>query len=59
MLNTPDWHPARYESDTLYLDDKLDNLLRTQTSTVQVRYMSENKPLYILLHLEEFIDPID
>ena len=48
-LNTPDWHPARYESDTLYLDNKLDNLLRTQTSTVQVRYMSENKPpVYIV-----------
>ena len=48
-LNTPDWHPARYESDTLYLDNKMDNLLRTQTSTVQVRYMSENKPpIYIV-----------
>ena len=48
-LNTPDWHPARYESDTLYLDNKLYNLLRTQTSTVQVRYMSENKPpVYIV-----------
>ncbi len=48
-LNTPDWHPARYESDTLYLDNKFDNLLRTQTSTVQVRYMSDNKPpIYIV-----------
>ena len=26
-LNTPVWHPARYESDTLYIDKKLDNLL--------------------------------
>ena len=48
-LNTPIWHPARYESDTLYLDKNLDNLLRTQTSTVQVRHMQENKPpIYIV-----------
>ena len=48
-LNTPVWHPARYESDTLYIDKKLDNLLRTQTSTVQVRHMQENKPpIYIV-----------
>ena len=26
-LNTPDWHPARYESDTLYLDENLEQLL--------------------------------
>ena len=26
-LNTPVWHPARYESDTLYIDKKLQNLL--------------------------------
>ena len=48
-LNTPDWHPARYESDTLYLDKDLNNLLRTQTSTVQVRHMQENDPpVYIV-----------
>tara|TARA_B100001250_G_scaffold325239_1_gene288992 strand:- start:6 stop:998 length:993 start_codon:yes stop_codon:yes gene_type:complete len=48
-LNTPIWHPARHESDTLYLDKKLDNLLRTQTSTVQVRHMQDNKPpIYIV-----------
>ena len=48
-LNTPDWHPARYESDTLYLDENLDHLLRTQTSTVQVRHMQSNKPpVYIV-----------
>ena len=48
-LNTPDWHPARYESDTLYLDDKLKTLLRTQTSTVQIRHMEENEPpVYII-----------
>jgi phenylalanyl-tRNA synthetase alpha chain len=48
-LNTPDWHPARYESDTLYLDKDLKNLLRTQTSTVQVRHMQDNAPpVYIV-----------
>ena len=48
-LNTPDWHPARYESDTLYLDENLEHLLRTQTSTVQVRHMQNNKPpVYIV-----------
>lgn len=48
-LNTPDWHPARYESDTLYLDKDLNNLLRTQTSTVQVRHMQDNNPpVYIV-----------
>mgnify|MGYP001209862965 CR=1 FL=1 len=48
-LNTPVWHPARYESDTLYIDKKLQNLLRTQTSTVQVRHMKDNEPpIYIV-----------
>ena len=48
-LNTPDWHPARYESDTLYLDKNLKTLLRTQTSTVQIRHMEENDPpVYIV-----------
>ena len=48
-LNTPDWHPARYESDTLYTDKNLETLLRTQTSTVQIRYMEENDPpVYIV-----------
>ena len=34
-LNTPTWHPARYESDTLYLNygNENETLLRTQTST--------------------------
>ena len=48
-LNTPDWHPARYESDTLYTDKNLESLLRTQTSTVQIRYMENNDPpVYIV-----------
>ena len=43
-LNTPEWHPARYESDTLYTDINLETLLRTQTSTVQIRHMENNEP---------------
>ncbi|OUC12457.1 MAG: phenylalanine--tRNA ligase subunit alpha [Alkalinema sp. CACIAM 70d] len=35
-------HPARDMQDTLYLPDG--NLLRTHTSTVQVRYMENNEP---------------
>lgn len=51
-LNTPVWHPARYESDTLYLKygDDSSTLLRTQTSTVQARHMQKNKPpIYIVV----------
>lgn len=35
-------HPARDMQDTLYLSDG--NLLRTHTSTVQIRYMEDNDP---------------
>jgi len=41
-LNTPADHPARELSDTFYLEN--DVLLRTQTSTVQVRTMEKYKP---------------
>ena len=41
-LNTPQDHPARDLSDTFYIKD--DVLLRTQTSTVQVRVMENHKP---------------
>ena len=48
-LNTPDWHPARYESDTIYLNSDLKTLLRTQTSAVQIRHMEQNDPpVYIV-----------
>ncbi len=40
-LNTPEWHPARDESDTFYLDDK--HLLRTETSPVQIRVLERGK----------------
>jgi len=41
-LNTPAHHPSMDASDTLWLTDDL--LLRTQTSPVQIRCMTENKP---------------
>lgn len=41
-LNTPQDHPARDLSDTFYVDG--DVLLRTQTSTVQIRVMEEHQP---------------
>ncbi|MBT3345915.1 MAG: phenylalanine--tRNA ligase subunit alpha [Gemmatimonadetes bacterium] len=41
-LNTPPDHPARDEQDTFYLDDG--HLLRTQTSTVQIRTMQKQAP---------------
>jgi phenylalanyl-tRNA synthetase alpha chain len=46
-LNTPPTHPARLESDTLYLDHGIPEdevLLRTQTSPVQVRWMETHEP---------------
>ena len=41
-LNTPEFHPARDVQDTFYITEKV--LLRSQTSTVQVHVMEENKP---------------
>jgi phenylalanyl-tRNA synthetase alpha chain len=41
-LNTPPDHPARDMQDTFYLPDG--NLLRTQTSCVQIRYMENHQP---------------
>ena len=43
-LNLPKGHPARDAQDTFYLKDEYENyLLRSQTSTAQVRVMEENK----------------
>lgn len=41
-LNMPASHPARAMHDTFYFDAR--TLLRTHTSTVQIRYMQANKP---------------
>ena len=41
-LNIPESPPARAMHDTFYINKN--NVLRTHTSPVQVRYMKENKP---------------
>jgi phenylalanyl-tRNA synthetase alpha chain len=41
-LNIPAHHPARAMHDTFYFDDN--TLLRTHTSSVQIRFMKEHKP---------------
>jgi len=41
-LNTPQDHPARDMQDTFYLPGG--NLLRTHTSSVQIRYMENHEP---------------
>jgi phenylalanyl-tRNA synthetase alpha chain len=41
-LNIPEHHPARAMHDTFYFD--VNRLLRTQTSSVQIRYMKEVAP---------------
>lgn len=44
-LNLPEHHPARDMQDTFFVQtDPQDLLLRTHTSSVQVRYMENNKP---------------
>ena len=41
-LNIPANHPAKDEQDTFYINDKV--VLRTQTSSVQIRTMEKRKP---------------
>ncbi len=41
-LNIPTHHPARAMHDTFYFDEN--TLLRTHTSSVQIRFMKERKP---------------
>ena len=43
-LNLPEHHPARDMQDTFFIQTNPDLLLRTHTSSVQVRYMESNKP---------------
>lgn len=44
-LNLPEYHPARDMQDTFFIQtNPEDILLRTHTSSVQVRYMENNKP---------------
>ena len=43
-LNLPEHLPARDMQDTFFIEKNPDFLLRTHTSSVQVRYMENNKP---------------
>lgn len=42
MLNMPPHHPARDTQDTFYFSPEI--LLRTQTSSMQIRYMLDHQP---------------
>ena len=43
-LNTPEGHPARDHSDTFYVTEDDEVLLRTQTSPIQIRVMETQQP---------------
>ncbi len=43
-MNTPEDHPARDMQDTFYLQQSVEMLLRTHTSSVQARTMTNNQP---------------
>lgn len=43
-LNLPEYHPARDMQDTFYISKNPDWLLRTHTSSVQIRHMENNQP---------------
>jgi phenylalanyl-tRNA synthetase alpha chain len=50
-LNIPDWHPARGNFDTIFVDLGEDEevMLRSHTSPVQIRTMEEQRPpIYIV-----------
>ena len=48
-LNTPADHPARDAQDTFYLDQPDRPLLRTHTSSVQIRVMKEQARAVVLV----------
>ena len=48
-LNIEEGHPSRDRSDTFYFDDNDAVLLRTQTSSMQIRFMEEHKPPFCML----------
>jgi len=43
-LNLPKYHPARDMQDTFFIKSNPEFLLRTHTSSVQIRYMEEKTP---------------
>ncbi|WP_068596913.1 phenylalanine--tRNA ligase subunit alpha [Vaginella massiliensis] len=43
-LNLPPYHPARDMQDTFFIEQNPDIVLRTHTSSVQIRYMETHQP---------------
>ncbi|WP_303822690.1 phenylalanine--tRNA ligase subunit alpha [Apibacter mensalis] len=43
-LNMSEYHPARDMQDTFFIEKNPDKVLRTHTSSVQIRYMEQNEP---------------
>lgn len=43
-LNLPEYHPARDMQDTFFIETNPDVLLRTHTSSVQIRYLEQHQP---------------
>ncbi|WP_185865226.1 phenylalanine--tRNA ligase subunit alpha [Blattabacterium cuenoti] len=50
-LNIPLLHPSRDMQDTFFLSKKKDILLRTHTSSIQIRYMENNCPPFRVLSI--------
>ncbi|MGM0482266.1 MAG: phenylalanine--tRNA ligase subunit alpha [Patescibacteria group bacterium] len=50
-LNVPADHPARDQQDTFWIKSPKDErvLLRSQTSNIQIRYMTDNKPPFRII----------
>ena len=60
-LNFPLGHPARDMYDTLYVEygDPMSTLLRTHTSSVQIRVMEEEEPpIYSIMPGRVFLEAI-
>ena len=43
-LNMSEYHPGRDMQDTFFIEKNPDMVLRTHTSSVQIRYMKQNEP---------------
>lgn len=48
-LNFPKYHPSREMHDTFFIEKNPDILLRTHTSSVQIRYMETHRPPFRIL----------
>lgn len=48
-LNFPNFHPSREMHDTFFIEKNPDILLRTHTSSVQIRYMETHRPPFRIL----------